>query len=275
MSTFAPVVAVSRVARVHAVEIVSAARSGVAKWLVEREGILVVAAGADAEDQAFLGEGITGAGDGLVELGVVHQGDEAGIVAEVAELGVDVPVVDVDGNGGQFEGREHHLEVFAPVGELHADEVARSDAGLIEATSKSVRPLIERGVREPACPVEHCKLIGNGVDHRFEQVGQVEFHISPVPRATVVVALSRPQPIDVAGRRAAVNRTLEVYRTADPYSGATQEKWISGSHSPFNGRDLTSQKSQHDPRLAPHRHNWVSSRIAERTEPFRGTNVTT
>ena len=54
--------------------------------------------------------------------------DHVGVVEQVAQLVLDVAVVDVDRDGPELEGGEHRLEVLGAVGQVDADVVAGPDA---------------------------------------------------------------------------------------------------------------------------------------------------
>ena len=79
-------------------------------------------------------------------LRVVHEGDEIGVVEEVAELGLDVAVVHVHGNRAQLVGREDRLDERVAVHAVDADVIALADALRLEVVRQPVRPLLELGV---------------------------------------------------------------------------------------------------------------------------------
>jgi len=104
----------------------------------------------------------------------VHDRLEVGVGEEVAELVLDVAVVDVDGNRAQLERGEHALEVLVAVVHPQTHVVARPDAARRERVGQPGRPLVELPIRE-ADVAEHDRLaLGHRVGDRFEQVGEVE-----------------------------------------------------------------------------------------------------
>ena len=58
------------------------------------------------------------------ELGLEDQGDEIGVVEEIAQLLDDVAIVHVDRHGAGLEAAEHRLDPLRPVERVDADVLA-------------------------------------------------------------------------------------------------------------------------------------------------------
>ena len=79
-------------------------------------------------------------------LRVVHERHQVGVVEQVAQLGLDVPVVDVDRDRPQLVRGEDRLDELEAVERVDADVVARPDAVAGEVVREPVRALLELGV---------------------------------------------------------------------------------------------------------------------------------
>ena len=66
------------------------------------------------------------------ELGFEDERDEVGVVEEVAQLLVDVAVVDVDRHRAGLEAAEHRLDPLGAVERVDADVLAGPDADVAE-----------------------------------------------------------------------------------------------------------------------------------------------
>ena len=108
----------------------------------------------------------------------MDEGDQVGVVVEVPELVLDIPVVDVDGHGPGLEAGDHGLDVLGAVLELDADVVAAPDACRLEVVGQAVGALLELGVGEATVAAHQCLPLADHVGQRLEDVGQVEVHSS-------------------------------------------------------------------------------------------------
>ncbi len=109
------------------------------------------------------------------------------IVVEVAQLRGDVAVVDVDGDSPDLEAAEHGLDVLRAVRELKADPIPRTHPGRGKCVRQPVGARLEGGEGEAPRARHHRHLVGDGVDHALEEIGEVEFDGAPLssscPRA--------------------------------------------------------------------------------------------
>ena len=118
-------------------------------------------------------------GDARGELAVEDEGFEVGVVAEVAELFLDVAEVDVDGGGGELEGGEGALEVLVAVVEVEADAVAGADALLLEVVGELGGARVEVAEGEAAVGVDDGFAVGDCVGYGFHEVGELVLHYAP------------------------------------------------------------------------------------------------
>ena len=107
---------------------------------------------------------------------VIHQRDEIGVVVEVRELRLHVPVVHVHGHRAELVRGEHGLEVLDAVVELQPDVVPRTDAALRERVREPVRPRVELRVGAPDRRRHDRLALGHGIGDALEQLGQVVAH---------------------------------------------------------------------------------------------------
>ena len=107
------------------------------------------------------------------EAAVVQEGHDARVVVEVPQLALDVPVVDVHGDGAQLERREHPLEVFAAVGELQPHRVTGTDAARGQGLREPGGTPVEGRVGQPALPDHEHLAVGIGVGDGLEEIGEV------------------------------------------------------------------------------------------------------
>ncbi len=108
------------------------------------------------------------------ELSVEHDGDEVGVVEEVGQLGVDVAVVDVDGDGPDLEGTEHGLDVLGAVQELESHVVAGADSRRQQVMGQSVGAVLELAVGQPPFTGDDRLPLRDGVGHQLEQISEIE-----------------------------------------------------------------------------------------------------
>ena len=110
------------------------------------------------------------------ELGLVHHRHGVGVVEEVDELLLDVPVVDVDRDRPQLVGGEHRLDELDAVVRVDRDVVALADALGGQVVGQAVRPLLQLGVGLLALAADQRRPIGHRVDRVLDEVGEVEGH---------------------------------------------------------------------------------------------------
>ena len=111
-----------------------------------------------------------------VELGAVHEGDQVGVLEEVAELVFDVAEVHVHGRRPQLHGGDVRLHPLGAVVGVDADVAARADALLGQVVGQAVGPLLELSVGQPPLAGHQALAVGDGVGHQLEQVGHVPGH---------------------------------------------------------------------------------------------------
>ncbi len=115
---------------------------------------------------------------------MIHQPDEIGIVVEMRELRLDVPVVHVHGHRAKLVRGEHGLKVFDPVLHLQSDMVSRTNATRRKRVSEPVRPRVELRVGAPDDPRHDGLALGHGIGDALVQLSQVVGHepmVDPTP----------------------------------------------------------------------------------------------
>ena len=103
-----------------------------------------------------------------------NDGDEVCVVEQVGELGVDVAVVDVDGDGPDLEGAQHAFDVLGAVEQLQTHVVAGADARGQQVVGQSVGSFVELVIGQPATTGHHRLVLGDGVGHQLEQITEIE-----------------------------------------------------------------------------------------------------
>ena len=101
---------------------------------------------------------------------------QIGVGQQVAQLVLDVAVVDVDPDGPQLEDGPGGLDPLDRVVGVDPDVVARADALGGEVVGQLVGPGLHLGVGAPLAVRDQVLPLGVGVDGRLEQVGEVELH---------------------------------------------------------------------------------------------------
>ncbi len=115
-------------------------------------------------------------GDAGPELLAVDEADQIGVVEEVAQLLLDVAVVDVDGHGADLEDGEHRLHPLDAVGRVDADVLARLDAVGGEVVGEAVGPLLELAEGADIVAADEGGLVGDDVGGVLEEIGEVVGH---------------------------------------------------------------------------------------------------
>ena len=176
-------------AGVEDVEVVGGARAEIARRARGRDRRLVVdrrqaggrrvGAVVDREEGSELRQRCRDRGELGCELTVEHDRARVGVVEQVAQLVLDVAVVDVDRHRAQLERGEHHFEVLDRVVEVAGDVVAGPDAALGERVGQAGRPRVLLGEGQPAIGAHQRLVIGHRVGDAFPQVGEVVLHVQP------------------------------------------------------------------------------------------------
>ena len=172
-------------AGVEDVEVVSRAGPEVTFRRLARQRLLVadgpgrrlgVAAVLDHDHVPEAGELGAERGDQRRELPLVDERLEVGVGQQVAQLVLDVAVVDVDPDRPQLEDGPRRLDPLDRVVGVDPDVIPRTDPLRGQVVGQPVRPGLHLGIGAPL-PVGHEVLpLGVGVDGRLEQVGEVELH---------------------------------------------------------------------------------------------------
>jgi hypothetical protein len=105
---------------------------------------------------------------------VVDEGDEIGVVEEIAQFIFDIAEVDVDGRRAQLERGERGLDVFVAVVEVEADVIAGLHATCLQVMREPRRPLVDIGKREAPIAVDDGGALADVVGDVFEEVCEVE-----------------------------------------------------------------------------------------------------
>ena len=108
------------------------------------------------------------------ELGLVHQGHQVGVGEQVAELVLDVAVVDVDPHRPELEHGPGRLHPLHAVEGVDAHMVTGPDPVVGQIVGEPVGPVLHLGVGA-AVPVGHQVLpVAEGVNGGLEQISEVE-----------------------------------------------------------------------------------------------------
>jgi hypothetical protein len=114
------------------------------------------------------------------ELALREDRGQVRVVADVAELGLDVPIVDVDRNRANLERRQHRFDVLDTVEQMQADVAAPAHSARLQEIREPVRARVELGVRQAPRAADQGGLVSRDVDHGLEKIGDVELH-APFP----------------------------------------------------------------------------------------------
>jgi hypothetical protein len=114
--------------------------------------------------------------DPVAELPVRDERAQVGVVEQVPQLVLDVPVVDVDRHRPQLERGDHHFEVLDRVVQEARDVIAGPDATRRERVRESGRALVGVRERQAAIGVHEGLVVGNGVGDSFPEIREVELH---------------------------------------------------------------------------------------------------
>ncbi len=174
-------------ARVQEVEVVARPldpRSGI----VLREELLVrdreVAKGravVDLDPQLDARGAIADLLDLLAEVTVEQQRLGVGVVEEVGELVLEVPVVHVRGNGAQLERRIDALAVLVAVVEVRGDLRVLSEPGGRQRRRETRGPIVELAPGHAPVALHERDAFGEHVRDRFPHVGEVPGHLEHPP----------------------------------------------------------------------------------------------
>ena len=110
------------------------------------------------------------------ELAVVDDRLEVGVVEEVLQLLLHVPVVHVHRHGPGLVGRQRRLDPLDAVGAVDADVVAGGDALRLEVVGELVGPGLQLRVGAALVADHEDLAISDRVDRVLEQVGDVVRH---------------------------------------------------------------------------------------------------
>ena len=192
------------------------------RLVVERPGARAARAVSDAQERLGLRAGHR-AGDDPGERGVEDERASAGVVEEVAELGLLVAVVDVDGDRPQLRRRKEHLEELDRVVEVDRHPCAGPDATGCEHGRELGAPPLELGPGAPAIPLHEHDTVAHGVRDDLPQGGEalgtgqrVGVRDAGRPRVVEPARLHAP-PLAAGPPRASV------WRAPHPRSGALRD----------------------------------------------------
>jgi hypothetical protein len=110
------------------------------------------------------------------ELALEDERLEIGVVEEVAELVLDVAVVDVDPHGADLENRPQRLDPLDGVVGVDADVVVRAEAVRRQVVRQAVGSLFHLAVGAPLALADEVLSLSEAVRRVLEQVRQIEFH---------------------------------------------------------------------------------------------------
>ena len=99
--------------------------------------------------------------------------NQIGILEEVSEFSLDVPIVDVDRHCTDLETRQHGLEIGRPVHEIEPDVAARLDPGICQHVRQPIGPGLEFGVGQIDSVAVHGNPVGHTIRHGFPDIGEV------------------------------------------------------------------------------------------------------
>ena len=125
---------------------------------------------------AKVGEGVAHRLDPGDELALHQEGLKVGVAHEVAQLVLDVAVVDVDPDGAQLEHGPQGLDPLDRVVGVDADVVAGADALTGQVVGKAVGPCLHLRICASLALGHDVLALAEGVDGMLEEIGQVELH---------------------------------------------------------------------------------------------------
>jgi hypothetical protein len=145
-------------------------------YSTEPSAVVGAAAVLDHEREAQLRQRVADALDPRRELTRVDQPDQVGIVEQIAELVLDVAVVDVDPDRAQLEDRPERLDPLDRVVGVDAHVVARPDALRRQVVRELVRARVHLRVRAALAFGDQVLALRKRVDGVLEQIGEIELH---------------------------------------------------------------------------------------------------
>src|SRR4051812_30759549 len=148
------------------------------------------------------------------------QCDESRVVVQVTQLALDVPVVDVDGDGPQLERCEHAFDVLRTVDQLQADRVTRTDARTGQMIGEAVGTLVDLPVGEPPVADDEDLAVRVCVGHRLVEGSEGEGHC---------LASSRARHTAARDDRATVRRYVATISGVTPLVSQQNDNPVSGS----------------------------------------------
>ena len=171
---------------VQDVEVVAGARTEVALGALGGEGVLVgdrieavevlARVVLDHDRVLELGQGIEAVPDARGPRPLVDERLEIGVVEDVAQLVLDVAVVDVDPHRPDLEDGPHRLDPLDPVVGVDADVVTRPDTVGRQVVGQLVGPGLHLGVGPALAVGDQALPVTEVVDRVLEQIGEVELH---------------------------------------------------------------------------------------------------
>jgi hypothetical protein len=111
--------------------------------------------------------------DMLAQRPVEHEHLGIGVVEQIRELLLEVPVVHVDVSGAQLERRGRRLEILVAVVEIQRDLRVDAEAERSERAGETGGPFVERTPGHPLPAVGEREPLGLGVGDRLPTRGQV------------------------------------------------------------------------------------------------------
>jgi hypothetical protein len=106
----------------------------------------------------------------------MHQCDHVGVLEQVAQLSLDVAVIDVDQDRPGLHDPEHRDDDLDAVAAVEADLVALLHAPADQVVGEAVGLVLQLGVGDLLVAADQGDPVGYGVDGVLGEVGDVQGH---------------------------------------------------------------------------------------------------
>ncbi len=116
---------------------------------------------------------------------LVNERNHVGVVEDVLQLVLDVPVIDVDHHGPDLENRDHGLDRLDDVPAVDADLVTRLNAMFTQVVTEAVCSVLQLCISHLAVVRDQRNAVRNEVDCVLYEVCDVKGHEFKVERVTV------------------------------------------------------------------------------------------
>jgi hypothetical protein len=153
------------------VDVVGAARAEVTGPRGGRERLAVVSADRYPRQSGWH-HGVHDRGEVLI----VNEGGQVGVPQVIGQFALEVPEVDVDGDGAQLDRGEERLHRLDGVAGVEADVAAWTGPLGGRVVGQAIGLVLELAVGDLALAVDQRDPVGEGVGGMLEDVGHIQCH---------------------------------------------------------------------------------------------------